>query len=175
MVPPVAQLVVEVPLLKEDPAEHQGGSKSDYLELILQLSDHALILGNLPMELMVPQEDFAIHGFGVGVLSSEGIAERRKYLVEEGPAPSFAYLCRQKAGELVGLNSHEFGIEQVFIRTHLHGATPRWEITITSYERMVDLVKYHVEIPESLREQVKTYALEYISPLYLTYRDDNLR
>ena len=46
---------------------------------------------------------------------------------------------------------------------------------MTSYERMVDLVKYRVDVPEALRESVERNALEYIAPLYLTYRDDNLR
>ena len=75
----------------------------------------------------------------------------------------------------VWLNSHEYGLEQVFIRTHLDGAVPWWEITITSYERMVDLVKYRVEIPYVLQDRVNQYAMQYIAPLYLTYRDDNLR
>lgn len=155
--------------------ENDRPGEHSYLELTLQLAGRLLVLGNLPMELMVPQEDFVIHGFGVGVLSSDGIAERRQYLLKEGPAPSFAYLCERRGDELVGLNSHEYGIEQVFIRTHLHGASPWWEITITSYERMVDLVKYRVEIPSSLHEQVEQHALQYIAPLYLTYKDDNLR
>jgi hypothetical protein len=153
----------------------ETGENDAYLELVLRLRDYSLVLGNLPLELLVPQEDFAINGFGVGVLSSSGIAERRKYLIDEGPCPSFAYLCREEGEKLVGLNSHEFGIEQVFVRTHLHGGPPWWEITITSYERMVDLVKYRVDIPAPLREEVESNALEYIAPLYLTYRDDNLR
>lgn len=151
------------------------GKKGGYVEIIVQLEDHTLQLGNLPMILLVPQADFAIDGFGVGVLSSDGLAERRKYLIEEGPAPSFAYLCQEKDGQLTAVNNHDKGLEQIFIRTHIDDAEPWWEITVTSYERIVDLVKYRVEIPEPLREEMKRYALEYIEPLYLTYRDDNLR
>ncbi len=157
---------------REVPAAEPSGT---YLEILLRLRDHVLVLGNLPMDLLVPQQDFAIHGFGVGVLSSDGIAERRQYLVRQGPAPSFAYLCEPDGQDLYGLNSHEYGLEQVFIRTHLDGAVPWWEITITSYERIVDLVKYRVEIPAQLHDRVERYAVEYIAPLYLTYRDDNLR
>ncbi len=146
-----------------------------YLELTLHLADANIVIGNLPMALLVPQEDFAIHGFGVGVLSSNGLAERRVYLIEEGPAPSFAYLYRVEDGQMKALNSHAFGIEQVFIRTHIHDDDPWWEITITSFERIVDLVKYRVDIPEALHAALTRYALEYISPLYRTYRDDNLR
>ena len=109
------------------------------------------------------------------MLSSNGLAERRKYLIEEGPAPSFAYLYRVEDGQMKALNSHAFGIEQVFIRTHIRDGDPSWEITITSFERIVDLVKYRVEIPEALHAALTRYALEYISPLYRTYRDDNLR
>lgn len=146
-----------------------------YLELTLHLDAYSIVLGNLPMELLVPQEDFAIQGFGVGVLNSGGLAERRKYLFEQGPAPSFAYLYQMRDGRPTALNSHEFGIEQIFIRTHIRDNDPWWEITITSFERIVDLVKYRVDIPDALQAELTTYAMEYISPLYRTYRDDNLR
>ena len=76
---------------------------------------------------------------------------------------------------LVGLNSHDYGIEQIFIRTHIDDIDPWREITITSYERIVDIVKYRVPIPEPLRAELKACAMEYVSPLYRTYRDDNLR
>ena len=146
----------------------------DYVEIRLYLDAYLLIIGNLPLQLMVPQEDFVLHGFGVGVLSSGGLAERRKLLIKEGPAPSFAYLAVAVEGGWRAVNSHGFGLEQVFIRTHL-GEKPWWEITLTSYERIVDLIKYKVEIPEQLRESAKKHAMRYISPTYFTYRDDNLR
>lgn len=156
-------------------AEPPPERAANYLELTLHLDEYNVVLGNLPMELLVPQEDFVIEGFGVGVLNSAGIAERRKYLYEQGPAPSFAYLYQMQNGRAMALNSHEFGIEQIFIRTHTRDDDPWWEITITSYERIVDLVKYRVDIPEALQQELTTYAMEYISPLYRTYRDDNLR
>ncbi len=161
--------------LHSDKINSTKDSLSDYLELILHLEDVSIIIGNLPMHLLVPQEDFSINGFGVGILSSSGIAERRKYLIEEGPAPSFAYLCEIDNDVITGLNSHDFGIEQIFIRTHINESPPWWEVTVTSFERMVDLVKYRIEIPETLRPDLENYSLEYISPLYRTYRDDNLR
>lgn len=154
------------------PPERSG---EDYLEVHLELRDHTIVLGNLPLHLLVPQADFAIHGFGVGVLPSEGFAERRKILFEQGPAPSFAYLCMRQDGPLMGLNSHEFGLEQVFIRTHLTEQRAWWQVTLTSYERIVDLVKYEVEIPDALRKSLEEARLRYIDPLYRSYRDDNLR
>jgi hypothetical protein len=165
------------------PKTHYNWRKSDrssiktpYVEIHLKLQDYAIIIGNLPLSLLVPQEDFAINGFGVGVLSSGGLAERRRFLLTEGPAPSFAYLChRGKTKELIALNSHEMGLEQVFLRTHIEGDKMWWEVTITSYERMADIVKYRVEIPGELKTQVQRYQRLYIPPVFFTYRDDNLR
>ena len=153
-------------------AEHDG----DYLELELLLGDdRRIVLGNLPLALLVPQEDFAIHGFGVGVLAAGGFAERRALLLERGPAPSFAYLMAGEGDAAVVLNSHEAGVEQVFIRTHIRDGVPSWEITVTSFERITDLVKYEVAVPSALTDAITHAARVYVSPLYLTYRDDNLR
>ena len=115
-----------------------------------------------------------IHGFGVGILSASGLAERRAFLIEQGPAPSYAYLARRSGDRLYGLNSHGRGIEQVFIRSHPHAAVPYWEVVVTSYERIVDLVKYRIEMPEALREQQQQASEAYIPPIYFTYRDDNV-
>ncbi len=164
-------------------AEAPDRSDETYLELHLRLRDRTIVIGNLPLELLVPQADFAIHGFGVGVLPSQGFAERRKFLIEEGPAPSFAYLCKRENGQradgpmasLLALNSHELGLEQIFLRTHLSDDRAWWEVTLTSYERIVDLVKYEVEIPQSLRGPLDEARMRYIAPLHQTYRDDNLR
>jgi len=147
-----------------------------YLEVELALGDdRRIVLGNLPVALLVPQEDFTLHGFGVGILAAGGFAERRALLLDRGPAPSFAYLLEGDGDDAVALNSHEAGIEQVFIRTHIRAGVPRWEITVTSFERITDLVKYEVEVPEALWEPLNHAARVYVSPLYLTYRDDNLR
>lgn len=156
-------------------SERSTSSSGDCLELTLNLGEYKLIIGNLPIRLLVPQEDYVIHGFGVGILSSAGLAERRRFLIEEGPPPSYAYLCREVNGTLLGLNSHERGIEQLFIRTHSRDKAPWWEITVASYERIVDIVKFRVEVPAALQEELRDAALEYVSPLYFTYRDDNLR
>jgi hypothetical protein len=147
----------------------------DYLEIDLELAGHRLVLGNLPLALQVPQEDFVLHGFGVGILDSGGLAERQQFLIDDGPAPSFAYLVDRLGAEPTALNSHDYGIEQVFVRTHSRDPEPWFEITVTSFERIVDLVKYRVEIPLALHGELRRRAAEYVSPLYFTYRDDNLR
>lgn len=155
----------------------KAADRSDeaHLEFKIDLGDVKIIIGNLPMPLMVQQEDYILPGFGVGILSDNGFAERRKFLIERGPAPGYAYLVEEKGENMYGLNSHDAGIEQIFIRTHPFDKNPYWEVTITAYERIVDLVKYRIEIPQVLQEQLKQNTRVYISPIYFTYRDDNLR
>lgn len=146
-----------------------------YLELRLNLADYTLVIGNLPAAMLVPQEDFTLNGFGVGVMSASEPAERRRLLMSEGPSPSFAYLCRSDGDRLIGVNSHEKGLEQVFLRTRWQGGKAVWEVTLTSYERIVDLVKYEVPVPDALVDEMNDLRRRYISPVYLTYQDDNIR
>ncbi len=143
-----------------------------YVEILLHLGDRSLVIGNLPLDLLVPQEEFVLHGFGVGILNQDEPAERRALLLDQGPRPSFAYLMDADGRE--ALNNHESGLEQIFIRARLDREIPVWEVTITSFERIVDLAKYEVEIPAALREEVRRNASRYTTPIYLTYRDDNL-
>lgn len=159
-----------------DPAQSATALRDmEYIELVLHLEEYDIVIGNLPLELLVPQEDFALNGFGVGILEPAGFAERRQILFESGPAPSYAYLVR-KTGEVpMAVNSHDFGIEQLFIRAHSWDSEPWWELTISSFERIIDVIKYRIEMPEPLRAKARETADRYIAPLYLTYRDDNLR
>ncbi|BBM87374.1 hypothetical protein [Candidatus Uabimicrobium amorphum] len=150
-------------------------SGEPYIEITIDLGKEKIIIGNLPLFLVVQQEDFQIHGFGVGVLSNSDFAERRKILIEKGPHPSFAYLAVWESEKLFALNSHDRGLEQIFIRAYPFTKNPYWEITITSFERIVDIVKYQIQIPKSLQQQVKKYTTQYITPSYFGYRDDNLR
>lgn len=146
-----------------------------YVEMSIHLdNDEKIIIGNLPLHLLVKQEDFTLHGFGVGILHAAGLAERRKFLLNRGPHPSFAYLAQQKEDGIYGLNSHGRGIEQIFIRSYPNAETPHWEVTITSYERIADLVKYKIEIPKALQEQQRMASKAYVPPVYFTYRDDNI-
>ena len=105
------------------------------------------------MPLLVQEEDFVINGFGVGILSPNEFAERRELLVRSGHHPVYAYLLDDRKGKGEALNSHEYGIEQVFIRAYPYLENPFWEVTVTSYERIVDLVKYRIAMPEALVEQ----------------------
>lgn len=155
--------------------ERADGEGDAYIELRIDLAnDEQLIIGNLPLHLLVQKEDFVIHGFGVGILNASGFAERRAFLFDQGPHPSYAYLARAEGERLWGLNSHGRGIEQVFIRSYPHAETPYWEVILTSYERIVDLVKYKIEMPPVLWQQQREASDQFIPPIYFTYRDDNV-
>lgn len=156
-------------------AGRNASDESAYIELNIDLgNEEHLIVGNLPLELLVEQEDYVIHGFGVGVLSPAGFAERRNFLIADGPCPSYAYLAKKEGGDYMGVNSHVRGVEQIYIRSHPENAVPYWDVIVTSYERIVDIVHYKIQIPDQLTRQQKEYNSQYISPIYFTYRDDNV-
>lgn len=147
-----------------------------YIEIEIALPENRkLIIGNLPLNLMVQKEDFAIHGFGVGILSSSDFAERRQFLINQGFHPSFAYFVKETPEGLIALNSHGEGLEQIFIRSFATAEEPHWDITFTSYERITDIVKYRIPILDQLIPEQIAHHKEYITPVYFSYRDDNLR
>lgn len=151
----------------------------EYIEIALGLEGgEQIVIGNLPLDLLVRQEDFAINGFGVGILSADEPAERREFLIDRGPRPSFAYLARpDTAGapdRLIALNSHGRGLEQIFLRSHPDAPVPHFTLTISSYERIVDIVKYRIDMPASLIEKQLRHSERYLPPIYFTYRDDNV-
>ena len=155
-----------------------GAGSQEFVELRLDLGDKHIVLGNLPLALLVPQEDFELPGFGVGVLQAGELVERRALRISSAPQPSFAYLLEGTEdgdGEEVVLNSHEYGIEQVFLRAWPDAPTPWLEVTISSYERIIDLVKYRVVLPDELVAPLQQMASTYTSPSYLVYTDDNVR
>ena len=148
----------------------------DYIEIEIDLPlNRKLIIGNLPLNLLVQKEDYGIHGFGVGIMHSSEFAERRQFLIEQGHHPSFAYIVEETPQGLKALNSHDEGLEQIFIRSFATAEDPYWDITFTSYERITDIVKYRVPILKNLQEQQIAHHEDYITPVYFSYRDDNLR
>jgi hypothetical protein len=154
---------------------HPKAEKTEYIEIRLDLESESFVFGNLPISLLVPTEDYTLHGFGVGVLSAGEPAEQRKLLFERGPSPGFGYLLRRDGSKWLGVNTHERGLEQVYIRTRWDRDQPFFEVILTSYERMVDLVKYDIDVPAELVDELRRAKFEYIPPIYRTYRDDNLR
>ncbi|PCJ56836.1 MAG: hypothetical protein COA79_17940 [Planctomycetota bacterium] len=151
-------------------------NNNEYIEIEIPFADgRCIVIGNLPLWLLVNREDFAINGFGVGILSATGVAERRQLLLNSELRPSFAYLTKEIDGEKYVINSHSIGLEQIFIRSHPFSDEPHWEIVISSFERIVDLAKYRVSIPKGLIDKQKIHSRRYTSPLYLSYKDDNLK
>jgi hypothetical protein len=134
-----------------------------------------LILGNLPLALLVEQAELPIYGFGVGVLAPGDFAERRRILLVNGPRPSYAYLAARRGGALFGLNSHDRGLEQVWIRSHPWGPRPHWELTLVSYERIADVARYRIDMPAALVARQRQATREYRAPDYFYAEDDNLR
>jgi hypothetical protein len=176
---PVSAIVREVKPLTEYTAslelKHRKSEDTRYLEIELTFPERTLWIGNLPLRLLVSQQDYAIHGFGVGIFESDGLAERRKLFLENGPLPSFAYVGKiDKDGVAIALNSHEQGLEQIFLRVLDDGAGLRWEIILSSYERISDIARFEVPVPEELQADVRAAIDSYITPPYFTYRDDNI-
>ncbi len=148
---------------------------STHLEIELIGPERTIILGNLPLGLLVHQAEFAINGFGVGILPASEPAERRDLLLASGPHPSYAYLVDTSGEVPLALNSHLVGVEQVFLRARPDAEEPHFEIVVTSFERIVDLVRYRVPIPPSLIDEARAASDAYTAPSFRSYRDDNIR
>mgnify|MGYP001579606055 CR=1 FL=1 len=150
-------------------------SPETHLEFEIQMGGRSLVMGNLPLPLLVEQEEFVLHGFGAGVHEADSPAERRRLFIETGHHPTYAYLVEQGPDGPVALNSHDQGLEQIFVRAHPSAAEPHWEVVLTSFERITDLVRYRIRMPASLVEESRRATRRYVTPAYLSYRDDNLR
>lgn len=146
-----------------------------YYELEIKLENFSLIMGNLYGGFFTDQEDYVIHGFGVGAMPPSQLVERRQLLQEQGPNPAFAYLAKREKHGNQGVNNHEFGLEQIFIRALPQATPPSLLVTVSSYERIIDLVTYQITIPSELQNTFQGLALNYFSPPFNTYRDDNIR
>jgi hypothetical protein len=148
------------------------------LELTLWSADgkRAIVVGNLPVDLLVPQEDFDIPGFGVGVLRASEPVERRWLYMKDGPAPVYAFSAHKASdGRLNLTNNHEEGLEQVYLRTLLRpDGTVGLRVTLVAYERIVDLVEVELTLPPELADRVRHAAAAYQRPLWRSFSDSNL-
>jgi hypothetical protein len=175
---PVAAILYEVEPLTSyafDLEKKAKPAQETYLELVIDFANgEKLIVGNLPTHLLVRQEDYVLHGFGVGILPASGFAERRRFLIEEGHKPSYAFLVRPEGDQLLALNSHGRGLEQVFLRSRPGAASPHFTLTLSSYERIVDLARFEIGMPAELVEAQTAHSNRYIPPIYFNYRDDNV-
>ncbi len=146
------------------------------LELVIYSSDEsrAIVLGNIPLSLLVFQEDYAIPAFGVGVLSASENIERRYLRMSEGPKPHYAYLTHHKEGKFYGVNNHEFGMEQVYLRPVERDGKVFLRITLVSYERITDLLELEVALDAGLATKIKEVSKTYRTPLFRGYIDNNI-
>ena len=143
---------------------HEGGT------------DRAIIVGNIPVSLLVEQEDYQIPSFGVGVLAPSERIERRYLRLKDGPVPHYAYQV-EKSEDGSGwrlLNNHHFGYEQVFLRPFKRGNETFLRVTLVSYERILDLVELEVPLTGALKERINQATKQYTPPLYRVYEDPNV-
>jgi hypothetical protein len=146
------------------------------LELTLRSGDgkRALVIGNVPIDLLVEQEDYDIPGFGVGVLRASEPIEKRYLFLKDGPAPVFAYSAFVRDGKLEMANNHEQGLEQIYLRPYRRGNDVILRITLVAYERIVDLLEVEVKLPEALAQKVLKASALYERPLWRSFSDSNL-
>ena len=150
---------------------------TDYLEITLYESGEksAIVIGNVPIDLLVAQEDFRIPAFGAGVLLPSQPIERRYLRLKDGPAPYYAYQTKKDAQDRwVLVNNHETGIEQAFLRPFERQGRLYLRVTLVSYERIVDLMEMEIPLQGPLVEEIRAATEAYQPPLYRVYEDTNL-
>lgn len=147
-----------------------------YMEMVLYSSDRsrAFVIGNVPFSLLVMQEDYDIPALGVGVLPASEPIERRYLRFKEGPSPHYAYMARVKDGEFYGVNNHEYGIEQIFLRPFEKEGNPFLRVTFVSYERIMDVLEVEVPLNDTIAEKIELASSQYRRPLFRTYLDSNI-
>jgi len=133
-----------------------------------------VVLGNIPLSLLVEQEDYLVPAFGVGVPPPSELAERRLLRRTEGPAPHFAYQMVKRGDSWRLENNHEGGIEQVALRVVLRGDRAFLRITFIAYERILDLLELEVELSGPLAASVRESSAAYTPPLFRVYEDPNV-
>ncbi len=146
------------------------------LELTLRSADgtRAIVVGNLPVDLLVFQEDYDIPGFGVGVLRASEPVEKRYLYLKEGPAPVYAYSAFARSGALEIANNHDQGLEQIYLRPYRKGAQVMLRITLVAYERIVDLLEVEVALPDELGRRIIQASDGYQRPLWRSFWDSNI-
>ncbi len=136
---------------------------------------YAIIVGNIPIELLVFQDDYRVSAFGVGVFSSSELSERRHLRKTEGPNPHYAYLAEcGNDGQLYGLNNHEHGLEQIYLRPFTKNQDIYLRFTIVSYERITDLLELEFKVSPKLANLIRKASKNYRPPLFRVYTDSGV-
>jgi hypothetical protein len=160
--------------------EYPGGIEErdpfGYVEITLLKGDGstAFVAGNVPLSLLVFQDDYRIPAFGVGVLPSSERMEQRFLRISEGPVPHYAYQMIREDGRWNMVNNHESGYEQIYLRPFERDGHVYLRMTIVSYERIVDLIEVEIKIDGELSEVLRQASNNYKPPLFRVYRDDNI-
>jgi hypothetical protein len=146
------------------------------LELTLRSGDgkRAIVVGNLPTDLLVFQEDYDVPGFGVGVLRASESIEKRHLFLREGPAPVYAYAAEVDGETLYVANNHELGLEQIYLRPVKRGDDVLLRVTLVAYERIIDILEVDVKLPDELAKKIVDASARYQRPLWRSFSDSNL-
>lgn len=158
----------------KDPSPHRYGAGA--LELTLRSGDgkRAVVVGNVPVDLLVFQEDYDVPGFGVGVLRASEPIEKRHLFLRDGPAPVYAYAADVEGDTLYVANNHELGLEQVYLRPVRRGGDVVLRVTLVAYERIIDIVEVELKLPDELARRAIDASAHYQRPLWRSFSDSNL-
>ena len=132
------------------------------------------MIGNLPVDLLVFQEDYDVPGFGVGILRASEPIEKRYLFLKDGPAPIYAFSTKIEGGRLEVVNNHEQGLEQIYLRPYRQGDQVLLRVTLVSYERIVDLGEFDVTLPAELQQKILRASASYHRPLWRSFSDSNI-
>jgi hypothetical protein len=158
----------------EAPSPHHYADGA--LELTLRSGDgrRAIVVGNLPIDLLVFQEDYDVPGFGVGVMRSGEAIEKRHLFLRDGPAPVYAYTADADGDTLYVANNHELGLEQIYLRPFKRGDEVLLRVTLVAYERIIDILDVEVKLPGELAKKIVDASAHYQRPLWRSFSDSNL-
>ena len=169
-------------LREVEPRTRYGAAPSPHryvdgaLELTLRSGDgkRAIVVGNVPIDLLVFQEDYDVPGFGVGVLRASEAIEKRNLFLRDGPAPIYAYAADVDGDTLYLANNHELGLEQIYLRPVKRGDDVILRVTLVAYERIVDILEVEVKLPDELARKIVDASANYQRPLWRSFSDSNL-
>jgi hypothetical protein len=148
----------------------------EFVEISVYTKDRQrrIVAGNIPLALLVEQEDYLVPSFGVGVNPPLEFAERRHLRLKDGPVPHYAYQLVQREGQWRLENNHEGGIEQLALRVFTKGERTFLRVTFVAYERILDLLEMEVEVTGPLAEKLRAHSAAYKPPLFRVYEDVNI-
>lgn len=161
--------------------QYRGGksaseTKDEYVELSVYSTDRErrIVVGNIPLSLLVEQEDYHVAALGAGVMSPWEFAERRYLRLTQGPVPHFAYQLIMKDKDWRLENNHEGGLEQIALRVVRKNDRTFLRITFIAYEREMDLLELETEVTGALADKLIKNTAAYEPPLFRFYEDANI-